>query len=155
MKNVTIKGIFAGVSTLTKLSLKSNGGDKMYHYTIETDKTTDEAIKALEENLTKEKFGVLWSFNIKDKLQAKGLEFDQDFYVLEVCNPFDAHEVLTKSLLVGYFLPCKIVVYNEDGKTKMGMVKPSAMIGMLEDNELSQKANDIEQVLMQCMGASR
>lgn len=126
----------------------------MYHYTIETKKTINEAIQALEENLSKEKFGVLWSFNIKDKLQAKGLDFDKNFHILEVCNPFEANEILTKSTMVGYFLPCKIVVYDEAGKTKMGMVKPTSMISILGDEELDKKADEIEQVLIECMNAS-
>lgn len=77
----------------------------MFHYTVDTSKTVEEAIASLEENLKKEQFGLLWQFDIKEKLQDKGLEFDQSFRVLEVCNPFDAQRVLQQNQLVGYFLP--------------------------------------------------
>jgi len=91
----------------------------MFHYTVVTEKPISQILNDLEENLSKEKFGVLWSFNIKDKLNEKGLTYNQDYYVLEVCNPFEAKEVLSITSQVGYFLPCKIVVYEEDGTTKV------------------------------------
>jgi uncharacterized protein (DUF302 family) len=62
----------------------------MFDYTVHTSKSINEAIASLEQNLKDEKFGVLWMFDIKDKLNEKGLEFTKEFKVLEVCNPFEA-----------------------------------------------------------------
>lgn len=123
----------------------------MYHYTIKTDKSIPETIQALENSLTNEKFSILWSFNIKDKLNAKGLDYDKNFHILEVCNPFEAHTVLNTNEMVGYFLPCKIVVYEDQGNTNVGMVKPTSMIGILGDANLDSKAFEIEERLIQCM----
>ncbi|RID82800.1 DUF302 domain-containing protein [Mesobacillus zeae] len=44
-------------------------------------------------------------------------------------------------MLVGYFLPCKIVVYEDNGKTKIGMPKPTVLMAML----------DIEKRLIGCI----
>lgn len=38
----------------------------MFHYTLETDKTVNGAIQALERTLQEAKFGVLWQFDIQD-----------------------------------------------------------------------------------------
>ena len=102
----------------------------MFDYTVETDKNMDAAIKDLETTLKEEKFGVLWTFDIKEKLQEKGLEFEKEFRVLEVCNPGEAQKVLNENEMAGYFLPCKIVVYEKNGKTKIGMPKPTSLISM-------------------------
>jgi len=126
----------------------------MYHYTVETNKSIDDAIHSLEENLSAEKFGVLWSFNVKDKLQEKGLDFEQDFRILEVCNPHEAEKVLSLNQMVGYFLPCKIVVYDDHGTTKIGMPKPSALINIVEDDRLNDLALDIENRLIACIDKS-
>jgi uncharacterized protein (DUF302 family) len=126
----------------------------MYHYTVETNKSIDDAISSLEESLSAEKFGVLWSFNVKDKLQDKGLDFQQDFRILEVCNPFEAEKVLSKNQMVGYFLPCKIVVYDDHGTTKIGMPKPTELIKMVEDDSLLEPAMDIEKRLIDCIDKS-
>ncbi|MBH0230351.1 DUF302 domain-containing protein [Halobacillus yeomjeoni] len=126
----------------------------MFDYTVETGKNVDEAVESLEANLMEEKFGVLWAFDIKDKLHEKGLEFDKDFKVLEVCNPKEAQRVLNENTLAGYFLPCKIVVYNDDGTTKIGMPKPTSLIQMVEDENIQDIAKDIEHRLIQCIDQS-
>ncbi|MFQ3543944.1 DUF302 domain-containing protein [Halobacillus rhizosphaerae] len=126
----------------------------MFHYTVETNKSMDEAVRSLEERLKEEKFGVLWQFDIKNKLQEKGFDFNQPYLVLEVCNPKEAQRVLSKNQLAGYFLPCKIVVYQDEGKTKIGMPRPTSLIKMVEDNELVEFAASIENRLIECMDKS-
>jgi uncharacterized protein (DUF302 family) len=126
----------------------------MFHYTVETNKSVAEAISSLEENLMKEKFGVLWNFDVKGKLNEKGLEYDNEFTVLEVCNPKEAQRVLNEEILVGYFLPCKIVVYNVEGKTKIGMPKPSSLIEMVDNEKLKEIALEIEERLTGCINNS-
>ena len=120
----------------------------MFHYTVETNQSVKETIKRLEANLLEDKFGVLWEFDVQQKLNQTGLEFDQSFTVLEVCNPQEAKRVLDNNKLVGYFLPCKIVVYTDDQKTKIGMPKPTALIQTVNDVELNQIAQDIEERLI-------
>ncbi|HLO11971.1 MAG TPA: DUF302 domain-containing protein [Pseudoneobacillus sp.] len=127
----------------------------MFDYTVETKKSVDEAIESLEESLKEEKFGVLWMFDIKEKLQSKGLEFNKEFKVLEVCNPFEAQRVLNENNLAGYFLPCKIVVYTNDGKTIIGMPRPTSLISMLNDNKMKELAKDIEDRLINCINKSK
>lgn len=126
----------------------------MFDYTVETEKNMDEAIKDLEASLKEEKFGVLWTFDIKEKLQEKGLEFEKEFKVLEVCNPQEAQKVLNENEMAGYFLPCKIVVYEKNGKTKIGMPKPTSLISMLNDDKMEQFAKDIEDRLIVCINRS-
>lgn len=123
----------------------------MFHYTVESEKTTEEVISLLEENLRAEKFGVLWQFDIKEKLQEKGLDFNQTYRVLEVCNPYEAQRILSQNQLVGYFLPCKIVVYEENSRTKIGLPRPTALIEMVHDQSIKELANDIEKRLITCI----
>jgi len=120
----------------------------MFHYTIEVDKSLNEAVSALETSLKNEKFGVLWSLNMKETLAGKGVELDGEYMILEVCNPHEAKRVLEKSPLVSYFLPCKIVVYKENGLTKVGLPKPTELIKLVEDEELQAIASDIEKRLI-------
>lgn len=126
----------------------------MFHYTVETSKTIEEAIQSLEENLKTEGFGVLWQFDIKDTLQKKGLDFDQPYQILEVCSPKEAQYMLTKNQMVGYFLPCKMVVYQDAGRTKIGMPRPSVLVEMVEDESIKEKAAEIENKLIVCMDQS-
>lgn len=127
----------------------------MFHYTVETAKLPDEAIAALQENLKEEKFGVLWQLDMKEKLNEKGVDFDQTYHILEVCNPVEAKRVLSENSLVGYFLPCKIAVYDEGGTTKIGLPKPTALIGLVENEVLMGIAEDIEKRLIAVIDKSR
>ncbi|MBY0030896.1 DUF302 domain-containing protein [Priestia aryabhattai] len=126
----------------------------MFDYTVKTEKSPEKAIFSLEENLKSEGFGVLWNFDLTAKLQEKGQDFNTPFTVLEVCNPAEAQRVLSKNLLVGYFLPCKIVVYKDGDETKIGMPKPTAMINMIRNEELQTIAKDIEERLINCIDQS-
>lgn len=123
----------------------------MFHYTAETTASVQNAIAALETSLKEEQFGVLWQFNLREKLKEKGFDFEREYVVLEVCNPAEANRVINENVLAGYFLPCKIVVYEADGKTKIGMPKPTAFMNMLEDDALMGIAADVEARLMKCI----
>jgi uncharacterized protein (DUF302 family) len=67
---------------------------------------------------------------------------------VQSCGSEQSH---SENVLAGYFLPCKIVVYEVDGKTKIGMPKPSAFINMLEDDVLAGIAADVEARLIGCI----
>ncbi|WP_431802647.1 DUF302 domain-containing protein [Halobacillus andaensis] len=126
----------------------------MFDYTVSTNERVEDAVNNLENSLKEEQFGVLWSFDIKDKLQEKGLDFKKEYRVLEVCNPEEAQRVLTENQMTGYFLPCKIVVYDDDGTTKIGMPKPTALINMINDDVVHALAKDIEERLITCIDRS-
>lgn len=126
----------------------------MFHYTVETDQTMEKALQSLEKSLKEDKFGVLWQFDVKETLNNKGFEFEQPYMVLEVCNPQEAQKLLTKNQMVGYFLPCKIVVYEADGKVKVGMPKPTALIELAADDALMDIARDVEKRLIHAIDKS-
>lgn len=120
-------------------------------YEVKTSKTFFTAVADLKKTLSENSFGVLWELNFKDKLAEKGLEFRQNFMVLEVCNPKQAKEVLDHHIEAGYFLPCKMVVYEKDNSVFMGMMRPTSLIGMLEQEKLDSIAQQVETVLKKAL----
>ena len=125
------------------------------NYKVKTEKSFEQALESLKESLSKHSFGVLWELNFKDKLNEKGLDFDRNFKILEVCNPKQAQEVLNKNIEVGYFLPCKMVVYEDENSVIMGMINPTAFIGMMGDAELSTIAIGVENNLKSAIDDAR
>ena len=126
----------------------------MFHYTVKTNEPIEKAIQTLEEQLKVESFGVLWQFDIKETLQSKGFNFDKPYNVLEVCNPKEANDILQKNPLVGYFSPCKIVVYEAEEGTMIGLPRPTQLISMVEDEALKETAKNIEDRLINCIDES-
>lgn len=121
------------------------------HYKLKTNKAFGEALVDLKANLLHYEFGVLWEMNFKDKLKEKGLEFNKNFKVLEVCNPKKAKDVLDIELEAGYFLPCKMVVYELDKVVYIGMLKPTSLITMIDNPALVSVAAEVEDILMKAI----
>lgn len=123
-------------------------------YEKSTAKSITDVIKALKVSLKENGFGVLWELNFKEKLEEKGLEFTEDFIVLEVCNPKQAKEVMEKEIHVGYVLPCKMVVRSENDKVYVGMTSPETLIGLFDNNELKKEAGEVEKSLKNSIESS-
>lgn len=123
-------------------------------YEVEVKKSFSEALDSLKSSLSENKFGVLWELNFKEKLKEKNLEFENNFMVLEVCNPVQAKEVLSRDIEAGYFLPCKLVVYEKNSSVFIGMLKPTEMIKMLGNEELMTVAKAVEEVLKKAIDSS-
>jgi len=124
---------------------------------VATDKPVDEAIQALQAALAERKFSALWHLHVNEKLREKGFELDGDFHIFEVCNPAKAKQALETDQKVGYLLPCKIVVYadRDDGyRTKIGLLRPQALIGLLGNQRLSDLACEVEQDLRAVVDAA-
>lgn len=125
------------------------------HYKVESSKSFEETVTSLKETLMAQQFGVLWELNFKDKLKEKGLEFDVNFKIMEACNPSKAKRVLEQNIEAGYFLPCKVVVYEADSKVYMGMLKPTTLIGMIDDARLISVAEEVEEALTAAIEAAK
>ncbi|NLW21800.1 MAG: DUF302 domain-containing protein [Tissierellia bacterium] len=120
-------------------------------YEKETKKSFDEAIESIIKCLKENNFGVLWKLNFKEKLAEHSIDFPNNFMILEVCNPQKASQVLSKHIEVGYFLPCKMVVYEKDGRVKIGTAKPQQLLGMMEFNDLDPIATEVENILIKAI----
>ncbi|SCZ76251.1 DUF302 domain-containing protein [Acidaminobacter hydrogenoformans] len=116
-------------------------------YKVQTNKTPADAIDALKLELAKQSFGVLWELDFKEKLHEKGVETDIEFHLLEVCNPKKAKIALEEDIETGYFLPCRAVVYVKEGKTWIGMMKPTVLLAEAATPALMAVAHEVEAVL--------
>ncbi len=123
-------------------------------YEKKTKKSFNEAVESITNSLKERKFGVLWQLNFKEKMAEHEIQFPNNFMILEVCNPQKANEVLSAHIEVGYFLPCKVVVYEKDGEVFIGTAKPGMLIGLMGYDDLDEVANEVENVLMESIDAA-
>lgn len=111
--------------------------------------TVDEVQQRIEEASAAHKFGVLGTYDLKQKMNAKGVEFSRECRVIEVCNPVKAQTVLTVNPLVATALPCRIAVYQDDqGNAQIAMVNPSALMNLFGSSELAPTAAEVEQTMI-------
>lgn len=123
-------------------------------YKRKTNKTIEKLLIDLKKHLSDIGFGVLWEMNFKDKFDEKGLEFDGDFKILEVCNPVKAHMILNDNIDMGFFLPCKIAVFEQEGEIFIGMPEPTKMMDFAEQPSVGAMALEVETLLKSAIDKS-
>lgn len=123
----------------------------LQEYCVKINQSYEDTIAAIEQKIAGIKFGVLCKINLAEKIRAKGLEFSQELTILEICNPAEARSALQMNSKAAYFLPCKLVVREEEGKAIVSLMKPSSLISELNDPELEQLARRIEDKLIGVM----
>ena len=125
-------------------------------YIVETPKTVEQAVGNLQAAVQAHKFGVLHMHNLQETLQKKGVDFPNACQILEICNPQRARDVLTEDMDLNMALPCRVSVYSEGGKTKIGMMKPSAMLKALSDSPaLARMAQEVEEAIIEMIAEAK
>lgn len=115
------------------------------YYIVESNKTFDQAATDLEAAVKRHEFGLLHVHDLGTTLRSKGIAFAENCKVFEVCNPGQADKVLSTDMRLNMALPCRISVYTEQGKTKIGMIKPVPMLAALsQDAALVKVAQEVE-----------
>ena len=126
------------------------------YYVVSTDKTFEEASADLQIEVKNLGFGVLHIHDLGETLRSKGIEFEENCEVFEVCNPVQAAKVLSVDMQLNMALPCRISVYTEKGSTKIGLIKPAQMLSALSnDPTLIETANEVEGKTIQMINNSK
>lgn len=119
------------------------------YYTVDTPKSFEQASNDLDAAVKRHGFGVLHVHDIGNTLRSKGQNFSENCRVFEVCNPAQAAKVLATDMQLNMALPCRISVYTEQGRTRIGMIKPMDMLALLsQDPALTQVAREVEEKIM-------
>jgi len=101
-------------------------------------------------------FGVLHVHDLATTLRSKGIAFDEECKVFEVCNPGQAAKVLSTDTRLNMALQCRISVFTEKGKTTIGLIKPMQMLSALSQNAaLAQVAKEVEEKTIQMVDEAK
>ncbi len=82
----------------------------------------DETVKRVKEKLKEIGFGVLLELSFHDTLAQKGFPISKKAHLMEVCKPQLAQGVLDSNTLYSYYLPCKLIVREEEGTVYCGVL---------------------------------
>ena len=127
----------------------------MYHI-VQTDKTFNQASSDLEAAVLSHGFGVLHVHDLGATLRSKGLAFEEECKVFEVCNPLQAAKVLSVDMRLNMALPCRISVFTEKGITRIGLIRPVPMLTTLsQDATLMHVAVEVEEKLLQMVDEAK
>jgi uncharacterized protein (DUF302 family) len=125
-------------------------------YVVETDKTVDQAQQDVTAAAQKRKFGVLHTYDFKQTLTGKGFECEPEVRVLELCSPAHAEKVLRAQVDMNLALPCRISIWQEGGRTRIGMLRPKALLDLLaREAALHAVAHEVERAMVAMIEEAR
>ena len=118
---------------------------------VSTNKTVSEAAAALQTAVQANHFGIMQVHNLKETMAKKGVEFEHECLIFEVCQPQQAKKVLDQNMSVSTALPCRISIYEEGGKTTLATLKPTTLLAMFNAPQLETVAQEVEDTIVKIM----
>lgn len=124
-----------------------------YGFIKTVDLIFEEAMERVSEELKKLGFGILSKIDVKEKFKEKlGIDYKK-YIILGACNPLFAHRALETEENIGLMLPCNVIVYEKEGKVVIGVIKPTAAMGIIGNDKLQDIAVDVENKLKRVLDA--
>jgi len=123
-------------------------------YVREVFGNVDDIVEKIEQAARDNNFGVLDIHDLKQKMASKGVDFAPECRIVEVCNPRKAKEVLENNMAISTALPCRISVYEEDGKVKIATIRPTYMLDLFDNPALKSVAQDVEETIIKIISVA-
>jgi uncharacterized protein (DUF302 family) len=117
-----------------------------FDYTVTTKKSFDEAVTSVEKETKNAGFKVLHIHDVTATLKEKGFMIEQ-FKIIEVCNAKSAYAVLQADIKIGLCLPCKINVYQKDGKTYISGMRPVILPQFFPQANLGNLPIEVDEII--------
>lgn len=114
-------------------------------YLRESDLTVDQLSDAIAAAAEAQGFGVLHQYDFQQILEKKGFPIAARCRVFEICNPRQASEVLAADMSLNMALPCRVSVYEQGGRTVVGMIPPTQVLALVSDDPaIANTAREVE-----------
>jgi len=124
-----------------------------YGFSKTVDLSYEQAIEKVTAELKKEGFGVLTFIDVKETLKQKiNVDFKK-YAILGACNPPIAHKALQEEEELGLLLPCNVIVYEKDGKTRVSIFDPMVMTWIMENDQMKPIATEVQEKLQRVLKA--
>lgn len=117
-----------------------------FDYTVTTDKSFNEAVKAVQKETKTAGFAVLHINDVTATLKEKGFEIGP-FKIIEICNAKSAYTVLQADMKIGLCLPCKINVYQKEGQTFISGMRPIILPQFFPNANLGNLPTEVDTII--------
>ncbi len=122
----------------------------MYKFSVTLPENLQSCEPKVIEALKEQGFGVLTEIDIQSTLKKK-LDVDKlPYKILGACNPPLAHQALEAEPDIGLLLPCNVVLREtENGQTVVSFMDPSAVLTLVDRDDVAELAAEVKQRLQQ------
>ena len=78
----------------------------------------------------------------------------RNYIILGACNPKLAHQALSREMDLGLFLPCNVIVYeNDEGRAVVTAINPVVAMGRIDNPNLEPIAQEASTRLQRVIAA--
>ena len=106
-----------------------------------------EAAERVRAELKAEGFGVLCEIDVQATLKEKLGADREPYLILGACNPPLAHQALEQEPELGTLLPCNVVVYQQQGETRISAIDAERMLSLVDNSKLAPVAAEVRRKL--------
>jgi uncharacterized protein (DUF302 family) len=125
-----------------------------YHSKILMGKSFDAVRDAVEAALKDNGFGVLTEIDFQATMKKKLGKDYLPHVILGACNPTYADKVVSIEPHISTMLPCNVTIREmESGDIEVTAIDPAAAMGVVENDELVQHAEEVNEMLKNVLKA--
>lgn len=115
----------------------------------------DEAVAALERAAAEEKFGVVGVHDLNATMAKKGIAMERQVRIVEMCQPNIAREMVMMEPEISSALPCRVSVYERDGRNWLCTMRPTALLALFDVPGAAAAARGVEDTILRIMERAR
>jgi len=112
------------------------------NYKKESSKEYFQTLSDLQNVISANGFRILHIHNVKETLAEKGFNIDE-YRIIEICNAKFANTIINKNKEYGVLMPCKIILYAENGKVYLTMQDPEVLVNKFNIEDVIDIAKEV------------
>jgi uncharacterized protein (DUF302 family) len=118
-----------------------------YGFTKELNMQFEETLEKVFAELKKAELGVWSIIDLKEKFK-EGLDIHfKKYVILGTSHSPSIHQCILAEENIGLMIPCNIILYEKDKKTVLSVIKPTAVMELIDNENLEQSAAQMEKRL--------
>ncbi len=106
----------------------------MFTHVIASDRPIEAIAQDVPGACAANKFSLLTTYAYHDILAEKGFPIERKAFVYEICQARTASLMLTGHPEFALFMPCKIALYEDGGKTILSTMNMDMVLPVAQDN---------------------
>ncbi len=107
----------------------------MFTYKIISNRSVAGVADKVQMQCDNYKFALLKTYNYHEIVESKGFPIKRKVYIYEICQAKTASLMLTDFPGFSIFMPCKLAVYEHNGKTIISTMDMSIMLKAVKSND--------------------
>lgn len=125
---------------------------EMFTYKIISTQSIGNISEKVPSVCEKYKFALLQTYVYHEIVESKGFPIKRKVFIYEVCQAKTAAAMLTDFPHFSIFMPCKLAIYENDGKTVIATMNMEIMLNAVKANpELYKEASTLFNTLKSLM----